>query len=391
MRRACTLLTLLAAAVCAAPAAAAAAPPAGPAGDAFYQPPSPLTGKHGGLIWARRQTGPNALGGAARNDLLLYRSTSAGGATVAVSGSVAVPRGKAPKGGWPVIVYAHGTTGSADACAPTRGYDDERLVSYAYPLLRRWLKAGYAIVRTDYEGLGTPGVHPFLVGTSEGRSVLDAVRAARADVPKLGKRVVIAGHSQGAHAALFAAALAPKWAPDLQVRGTVALAPPSHLVGQAKLVDILTSPGGGLSAFMALILRGIQETTALDGTALLSDKAAPLYPQTVSDCYFALKQPGSFGGLAPAEIFRPGADRGPFLAALARSEPQALKIRTRVRIEQGAKDSTVFKTFTDRLVSAYEKAKVKVSYRTYPNADHAGVMAAAAKGATKWIRGRFGR
>jgi pimeloyl-ACP methyl ester carboxylesterase len=377
------------AAVCAAPAAAKA--PAGPAGDAFYQPPSPLTGKHGGLIWTRRQTGPNALKHAGANQLLLYRSTSLGGATVAVSGSVALPKGKAPKGGWPVIAYAHGTTGSADQCAPTRGYDDEKLVSYAYPLLQRWLKAGYAIVRTDYEGLGTPGVHPFLVGESEGRGVLDAVRAARAASPKLSKRVVIAGHSQGGHAALFAASLAPKWTPDLNVRGTVALAPPSFLVSQANLVDILTGPGGGLSAFVGLIVRGIDETTALDPTPVLSDKAAALYPRTLSECYSVLNKPASWGGLAPAEIFRQGADRKPFLAAVAKSEPQSLKIRTPVRIEQGAKDGTVFKNFTDQLVGAYKQSKVKVTYKTYANADHSGVMTAAAKDATTWIKGRFRR
>jgi pimeloyl-ACP methyl ester carboxylesterase len=388
MRRACTVLTVIAAAVCAAPAAAA---PAGPQGDAFYQPPTPLAGKHGGLIWARRQTGPDALAGAARNDLLLYRSTSVGGATVAVSGSVALPKGKAPKGGWPVIAYAHGTTGSADACAPTRGYDADHLTSYAYPLLRRWLKAGYAIVRTDYEGLGTPGVHPFLVGASEGRSLLDAIRAARADVRKLGTRVVIAGHSQGGHAALFAASLAPKWAPELKVRGTVALAPASHLVDQANLLPMLTSPGGGLSAFAALVVRGIDESTALDGAALLGDEAAALYPQTTTDCYLALRQPASFGGLAPAEIVRPDADRTAFLAALATSEPQKLRIGTPVRIDQGANDGTVFKAFTDQLASEYRKAKVKLTYEVYPGVDHAGVMTAAAKSATKWIRARLGR
>ena len=96
-----------------------------------------------------------------------------------------------------MITYAHGTTGSADTCAPTRGYDAGTLVSYAYPLLKRWLKAGYAVVRTDYEGLGTPGVHAYLVGQSEGRSVLDAVRAARKLEPRLSKRFVIAGPLPG--------------------------------------------------------------------------------------------------------------------------------------------------------------------------------------------------
>ena len=140
--------------------------------------------------------------------LILYRSTDLDGKLNAVSGSVTLPKGKAPKGGWPVITYAHGTTGAADECAPTRGYDAGELASYAYPLLKRWLKAGYAVVRTGSEGLGTPGVHQYLVGPSEGHSVLDAVRAARAFDGKLSKRFVIAGHSQGGHAALFAAARA---------------------------------------------------------------------------------------------------------------------------------------------------------------------------------------
>ena len=70
-----------------------------------------------------------------------------------MSGTVAIPKGKAPKGGWPVVSWAHGTIGAADACAPSKiampgAYDQK--------LLNRWLKAGYAVVRTDYEGLGTP-------------------------------------------------------------------------------------------------------------------------------------------------------------------------------------------------------------------------------------------
>ena len=108
---------------------------------------------------------------------MLYRSTSPTGAPIAVSGTVAVPKGNAPRGGWPVITWAHGTTGIADACAPSRA---NVLGGYDNPLLNRWLQAGYAVVRTDYEGLGTPGDHPYLIGVSEGRSVLDMVRAARA-------------------------------------------------------------------------------------------------------------------------------------------------------------------------------------------------------------------
>src|SRR4051812_12798832 len=175
--------------VAALPATAAAKVRKGPAGTAFYTPPSHLHGKgHGGLIWARRLAGAAALHGGSANKLLLYRSVSARGKAVAVSGTVALPKGHAPKGGWPIVAYAHGTTGIADACAPTRdsaGNPAHGLIAYAYPLLQRWLKAGYAVVRTDYEGLGTPGVHAFLNGHGEGYSVLDSVRAAR----KLDKRL----------------------------------------------------------------------------------------------------------------------------------------------------------------------------------------------------------
>ena len=127
---------------------------------------------------------------------------------------------------------------------------------YDQKLLNRWLKAGYAVVRTDYEGLGTPSTHPYLIGVSQGRSVLDMVRAARKLDRTLGKKVVIAGHSQGGHAALWAGSLAGKWTPELDVRGTLALAPASHLGEQAGLLGALTS-ASPLSGLAAMIVRGV--------------------------------------------------------------------------------------------------------------------------------------
>ena len=139
------------------------------------------------------------------------------------------------KGGWPVISYGHGTTGIADQCAPTRntpGGPAESYISYTDDILNSWLDAGYAIARSDYEGLGTPGTHPFLVGKSSGRGILDIVRAAHRLNPRISKKFVITGHSQGGHAALFAADQALTWTPDLQLKGTVAYAPASQLKEQ---------------------------------------------------------------------------------------------------------------------------------------------------------------
>ena len=390
MRRACIALVLvLAAALLAAPAVAKVRP--GPKGAAFYTPPKQLTGKHGALVWAREHTGRDALKGASRNELLLYRSTDVDGQKIAVSGSLALPKGKVPKGGWPLITYAHGTTGAADSCAPSRGYDASDLTSYAYPLLRSWLKAGYAVVRTDYEGLGTPGVHHFLLGLSEGRSVLDAARAAREFAPrKLSKRLIISGHSQGGHAALFAASLAPTWTPELRVRGTVAFAPPSHLATQSQATLGIGVPGGGLGAIAGLVLRGVDLADPSLGVAgLLTPQAAALYPQTGTVCYDGLSDNTSFGGLPLNQILRSDADLNPLLAAVGRSDPEQLAIKTPIRIEQGDADATVFKAFTDQLVAAYEQSGVKVSYAIYPGVNHGGVVDAGAKDATGYIKQRL--
>lgn len=371
------------------PAAATAKTPvpAGPSGTAFYKPPSPLPGKkHGDLIRARRVTGQAAPKGAALTDLVLYRSTGVSGKPVAVSGTVSIPKGRAPKGGWPVISYAHGTTGIADQCAPSRDSVDNAVS----PLLTRWLKARYVVVRTDYEGLGTPGAHPYLIGKSEGRSTLDIVRAARQLDPRIGRRLIISGHSQGGHAALWAASLEKSYTPEIALRGTVAFAPASHVADQAKLLSNLKDPSA-LTALAATILRGIDVgRPGLGVSSLMSDSALALYPQTLTKCLSDLARPDSFGGQSPASLIRDGADLAPLIAALAQNDPEHLRISTPVRVEQGTADTTVFPNFTDALVQQYKTDKVPVTYKTYPGVDHGGVVTAAAADATAYIKQRLG-
>jgi pimeloyl-ACP methyl ester carboxylesterase len=394
MSRLALVLSLLL--LAALPATAPAKVRKGPGGTAFYKPPSHLPGSgHGGLIWARKLSGTAALHGGSSNRLVLYRSTGVKGKAVAVSGTVSVPKGHAPKGGWPVITWGHGTTGIADACAPSRDSASNpahTLINYAYPLLQRWLKAGYAVVRTDYEGLGTPGDHPYLIGRSEGYSMLDAVRAARKLDKSLGRRVIIAGHSQGGQAALWAASLAHRWTPELNVRGTVALAPVSHLAEQSPLLANLKEPGG-LSGLAAMILRGVDiASPKIDLPAVLGDKAAAFYPLTLTRCLRQLGAPDAFGSVAPAELLRSDVDTTAVLAALStKDDPEDLTIHTNVRIQQGTADATVFKAFTDPLVESYRRRGVPVSYKTYEGVDHGGAVkdAHSAKDATSYIRSRL--
>jgi alpha-beta hydrolase superfamily lysophospholipase len=350
----------------------------GPAGLKFYKPPKHLPKQHGTLIWARKARGLVPLQNARYTKLVLYSSRTPQGAKDAISGSVSVPKGKPPKGGWPVITWAHGTTGVADVCAPSRdfaGNPNPTGESYINNDLNAWLAAGYAVLRTDYEGLGTPGKHPYLIGTSEGRSVLDIVAAARELDPNISKRYLIAGHSQGGHAALFAAGLARSWQPTLKLRGTVAFAPASHLLDQASLLPALTSPSG-LTALATLIVDGASTASKqINVNQILSDRVLQFFPLLQQQCLGRLGQSDELGGIPPSQLERSGADLSAINPVLAAMNP-AVRTSAPVLIPQGESDTTVFKVFTDQLVGELNGLGDQVTYKTYPGIDHVGVVTA---------------
>lgn len=135
-----------------------------------------------------------------------------------VSGSLFLPKGHPPKGGWPLLVWGHGTVGLADKCAPSW---NGRVYRNAY-YLGEWLKKGYAVVEPDYQGLGTPGPHLLINIPQLSFNVLDSARAVLNGSFKLVNQIIIAGQSQGGAAAFGAASYAQTYAPDLNVKGTIA-------------------------------------------------------------------------------------------------------------------------------------------------------------------------
>jgi pimeloyl-ACP methyl ester carboxylesterase len=354
--------------------------------DAFYTAkPGTLPAGHGLLMKSQRiRGGAVPTGGATYR--VLYSSKSPAGKIVPVSGTVTVPAGKAPKGGFPVVSWAHGTTGIADSCAPSLYATDPPTGDYDTNFRKEasgWVKRGYAVARTDYQGLGTAGMHPFLIGAAEGRSVIDIVSAAGNLSKKVGTRWVAIGHSQGGHATLWAAALAKAYAPKLKLAGAVPLAPASHIGEQSALINSINgNPFGGLPA---LIVAAAADNAGIAPATVFSDKAMALYPQIEQVCLDKLSQPDSFGGLSLSEHFREGYDRQPLIDRISANDPEDLTIKVPLLIAQGTKDTTVFPTYTEQTVADLKGRGTKVTYKTYEGINHSGVVEASRKDADAFI------
>jgi len=233
LRTPLTVLTLAAALGC-------AGAPLKP--DTFYSPPTPIpAGKPGDVL--RVEPAPDGPEGA-RSWRILYRSTGMKGEPQAVSALLVVPDAPAPEGGRSVVAWAHPTTGVVPDCAPSLQPNWRKTI----PGLAGMVKAGMVVVATDYPGLGTPGVHPYLVGESEARAVVDSVRAVRR-MPEAaaGDRFAVWGHSQGGHAALFSGELAASLAPELRLVGVAAAAPATNL-GNLIEMDLGTRLGKVLAS-----------------------------------------------------------------------------------------------------------------------------------------------
>ncbi|MGL4306292.1 MAG: lipase family protein [Mycobacteriaceae bacterium] len=187
-----------------------------------------------------------------------YVTTGVDGQFATSTGSVFLPEGSPPPGGWPVLSWAHGTVGVADSCAPsvTGPAYPERDFSY----LRFWLDNGYAVVASDYVGLGTEGIHPYGNGPITGFSVVDIVRAARKSVPTLSANWAVIGHSQGGQAALFTAQVAPHYAPELNFLGAVATGASAYWSTAAPLAGpwLPAIPIEGAVSYISLLLAGLE-------------------------------------------------------------------------------------------------------------------------------------
>jgi len=326
----------------------------------------------GELLTAQPLTTAAALPSAASTRLITYVSEDSHGRPIVVSGTVAVPRSTPPDGGWPVISWAHGTTGYADTCAPSVDTDDgpdHEYLGLVTKTLDTWVARGYAVVQTDYQGLGTPGGHPYIDGVSEANTVIDIVRAARTLDPSIGTDWVVMGHSQGGQAALFTAQDAEDRAPDLDLRGAVAIAPGG--VGLSQAVDFVRSgrpEAEAAEAFLPLIVLGAQVVEpSIDPNRIFTPQAMPLVTAARTGC---LPQVRAIPPVPAAQVFAADADLTALTDHLTRQDPTHVTPRVPTMIAQGTADVLVSEAGTETLVKALCGRDVDVDYHVYPGQDH---------------------
>jgi acetyl esterase/lipase len=355
-----------------------------PSVAAFYAAPrAPLEPAPPGTI-VRSEPVVGAPPGA-RAERIVYRSTDASGADVLVSGLVVAPIQRATPGTRTVVSWAHPTTGTAPRCAPSSGIAPFALIEGLTDLL----DDGNVVVATDYAGMGVAGPPSFLIGATESANVLDIARAAEhIDGMGASNRVVLWGHSQGGHAALFAAQRARAYAPDLDLRGVAVAAPASDLA--ALLDDDIGDVSGvtiGAYAFDAYAEAYASRLGPRPLSAILSPAGVAAVPEMAKLCL--LGQNERLHALATPMI-------GAFVIADPRTAPvwgellaentPTERIEVPLFVAQGADDTLIRPAVTAAYVAAQQQVGAAVTSHVYPRADHATVALTALGDLRAWMR-----
>ncbi|WP_171545945.1 alpha/beta fold hydrolase [Acinetobacter sp. ANC 5414] len=310
---------------------------------------------------------------ASQRFLITYRSRGIQTEPIVASGFILLPKGKAPKGGWPVLAWAHGTTGVADTCAPSGDYVNgpvhvyQQIVAKA---LNAWLARGYAVVAPDYQGLGTPGGHPYMNAQSQLHTVVDAVRAIHLLKPnQLSNNWFVMGHSQGGAASLAVAAYGQKDAPELNLHGAVALAPGGYQYeGIAEYVATHSQIDTSVAAFFPIVLLGAEAADPnLAPENLVSPEMGDILNSARSRCLSELQ---SDLKAAPKTVFKPNVDLAPLTNYLKKQSIENMTPTVPVLLVQGEKDQLVDYRGTYAYYQQVCTKRKPIAFHPVKNGDH---------------------
>ena len=313
---------------------------------------------------------------------ILYRSRDLAGRPTTASAAVLVPEGDAPDGGWPVVAWAHGTTGVARQCGPSA---TKSLGYYSIELMGELIKKRMALLVVDYAGLSAAGPpHQYMAKLTNALDVESAIPAAQAAINSLGNRWLAIGHSQGG-AAVWGLAEQKAIRPDSGYLGAIALAP---AVGGADLIN--NNANIEHETFYPIYWAHAVKVQypEFEITSMLTETAASFYEElTANGCWdygFALS-----GSIAPGTVLREGWEDQPavqrFLSSISVGSHT---IAGPLFVAAGRGDIGVREEFIERAVKAQCQTGGNVLYRVYPGT-HDGMMETSFDDQMKWIEQRF--
>ncbi len=352
----------------------------------FYAWDAALPAEPGILLRQEPLEAQHVLENASEGTRILYSSTGHKGDIVPVSGAVFTPKGEAPEDGWPVLAWSHGTVGIADQCAPSFAGRSQRDVTY----LNQWLAAGYAIVATDYEGLGTTGTHPYLHCRSEANGNIDAVHTAhQLDVP-LSKRWLVTGQSQGGQGALCTGAYVNERESELEFLGTLATAPGVNFMQRFRHGGAdEPNPYIGISLLLA---RGFETyEPSFDRNQAFTKQVLALMHYTDSTCVQELIGIGFKAGLTSGQSMKhiPFSETPRIAAAAQKMEIPEQGYGHPIYIAQGTKDELVRYQDTYDFAAALCESGETVSLQVFEGADHSGPVNQGVAKFIAWADARF--
>jgi hypothetical protein len=349
----------------------------------FYGPPRRFPRGAAGTLIRSQAVAGYGLPAGARAVRILYHSRGLNGGDVATSGVVLIPAGTPPQGGWPVIAWAHGTTGVARVCAPSLMKD----VAYGDEGLMPMVAAGFAVVATDYTGLGTPGAHQYDNKIPQANDVVYSIPAAHAAVADLGRKWVAIGHSQGGIAVWGVAELEarlndPDYAGAISVAGDMNFE--AYEAHDAVTFDPVTMLYWPYAAF------GIKASyPSFDVKGMLTAPVLARYKDfTTKGCWYYAYAVMKELGERPA--VKPGWDRAPEVHRYNRDSRSANKpIRGPLLVLAGDDDPSV--AIANIAASVKEACAIglPIEYRHHPGMDHDQLMDKTTPEQLTWARDRL--
>ena len=358
------------------------------ASESFYAVSNVATDKAPGSLIRTTDYNASRLTGSA-NSRIMYLSVNANGQTVATTAAVAVPKGTAPEGGWPVVAWAHGTVGVGKSCAPSM---TDNLSKYG-PFIQGLIDRGYAVVATDYSGLGTTGRHFYSHRESNARDTIESVRAATTAYPSLSKSFVVMGHSQGGLAAIgVAETVAALSIAPLQYKGAIAIAPGTGTVQQYfKAMERNGTSDPTTLAYMLYYAATLKlSNPGIPYSDILSSDAVSLMPAAESQCLDELRSTLKSTPNLPKYFVKSSWGSHQALASYSQANHAGqTKATGPLFIAWGTSDPAISRASLDTFVSASCRLGSTVQFTKYAGANHSTVLADAKPDMLAWMAQQF--